>query len=52
MTGLRERIEAQRRLEVEREHRDTRGQHDRDDCPLCARRPSWSRSLRAKELTR
>ena len=47
-----ERIAEQRRIEVEREHREVRGRHDREDCPLCARQPAWRRNIRAKELTR
>lgn len=56
MTGLMERIARQGREQAEREHRDTRGQHpDRlveEVCPLCQRRPTWARSMRAKELQR
>lgn len=56
MNGLTERLAAAGRQQAEREHRETRGQHpDRtveEFCPLCQRRPTWARNVRAKELYR
>lgn len=50
--GLLDRIDARTRADVEREHHDTRGAHDRPECPLCRRQPIWTRNIRAKDMTR